>query len=204
MRIYVASSWRNMIQPAVVAALRSLGNDVYDFRHPEPGDDGFSWQEIDGGWQTWTPERFREALKHPAAVRGFTLDERAVRESDATLLVLPCGRSAHIELGFAVGRGQRTAVFMPEPSEPELMYRWCSVLVSWDELTRWGEALALGVERRAVEAALREDTVDDVEQQLRDAAGDLLGGIGEPIEGAETRAAACKGGYEKLREKGGG
>ena len=43
MRIYVASSWRNTHQQAIVAALREAGHDVYDFRNPRPGDKGFAW-----------------------------------------------------------------------------------------------------------------------------------------------------------------
>jgi len=31
-KIYVASSWRNAQQPAVVNALVAAGNEVYDFR----------------------------------------------------------------------------------------------------------------------------------------------------------------------------
>ena len=34
MRIYVASSWRNLYQPTVVTALRQEGYEVYDFRYP--------------------------------------------------------------------------------------------------------------------------------------------------------------------------
>jgi hypothetical protein len=33
-RIYVASSWKNNIQPEVVHELRKLGHDVYDFKNP--------------------------------------------------------------------------------------------------------------------------------------------------------------------------
>ena len=46
-RIYVASSWRNTLQPGVVAALRGDGHEVYDFRNPAPGVKGFAWSEID-------------------------------------------------------------------------------------------------------------------------------------------------------------
>lgn len=42
MRIYVASSWRNEIQPDVVSALQGVGHDVYDFRHPIDGIEGFA------------------------------------------------------------------------------------------------------------------------------------------------------------------
>ncbi len=123
LKIYVASSWRNPRQPGVVAALHRAGHDVYDFRAPSPGQPGFSWSEIDPDWQTWTPEKFRRALRHPAAKRGFSFDVRALAAADATVLVLPCGRSAHLELGYAVGRGQRTFVLCDSTlDQPELLY----------------------------------------------------------------------------------
>jgi hypothetical protein len=135
MRIYVASSWRNSYQPDVVQRLRGEGFEVYDFRHPAPGDDGFRWSEIDPAWQSWTPEQYRAALQHPLAQIGFAQDKLALQMADATVLVMPCGRSAHLELGYAAGLGQRTAVLMLEPCEPELMYLLCeAVCLSVDEL----------------------------------------------------------------------
>jgi hypothetical protein len=141
MRIYVASSWRNRYQPSVVQALRDMGHDVYDFRHPAPGDDGFSWAEIDPAWQSWTPAQYRDALQHPLAQVGFAQDRRALQTADVTVLVLPCGRSAHLELGYAVGVRQRTAVLMLEPAEAELMYHLVDqVCLSVDELRAWLQA----------------------------------------------------------------
>jgi hypothetical protein len=138
MRIYVASSWRNRDQPTVVQALRDVGHHVYDFRHPAPGDDGFRWAEIDPAWETWTPAQYRAALTHPLAQVGFAQDRLALQMADATVLVLPCGRSAHLELGYAAGLGQRTAVLMLEPSEAELMYLLCDrVCLNLDELLVW-------------------------------------------------------------------
>jgi hypothetical protein len=138
MRIYVASSWRNLYQPTVVTTLRQQGWDTYDFRHPALGDDGFHWAEIDLGWQSWTPAQYREALQHPLARVGFAQDRLALQMADVTVLVLPCGRSAHLELGYAAGMGQHTAVLMLEPQEPELMYRLCDrICLSMDELLSW-------------------------------------------------------------------
>lgn len=158
MKIYVASSWKNALQPDVVRKLRDEGHAVYDFREPRPGQGGFAWSEIDPAWRDWSPNEFRKGLDHYLAVRHFDYDRWACEGSDATLLVLPCGRSAHLELGVAVGMGQKTAVFMPEPSEPELMYRWTNVLTSWVELFAWSSRLkraelALeGVDRRELVA----------------------------------------------------
>lgn len=145
MRIYVASSWRNPRQIEVVAALKKEGHDVYDFRHPAPGNTGFSWSEIDPDWKTWGPRELKEGLEHPIAKAGFTLDMEALEEAEATVLVLPCGRSAHLELGYAVGAAQRTAVLLDHVSEPELMYRMVERLcTNIAELLDWTRAVESG------------------------------------------------------------
>lgn len=125
MRIYVASSWKNARQPAVVQELRAAGHEVYDFRHPEPGDDGFSWTQCAlSPEHLKDPKLFRDrVLSHPVARAGFNKDMNALAAANVTVLVLPCGRSAHLELGWAAGHGQRTVVLLDDPlSEPELMY----------------------------------------------------------------------------------
>jgi len=138
MRIYVASSWRNRYQPEVVQSLREHQFEVYDFRHPAPGDEGFAWAEIDPAWQSWAPEQYLEALQHPLAQVGFAQDRLALQMADITVLVLPCGRSAHLELGYAKGLGQRTAVLMLEPCEAELMYLLVDrICLNIDELLAW-------------------------------------------------------------------
>lgn len=135
MKIYVASSWRNTRQPAVVEALRAAGHEVYDFRNPAPGNHGFDWRDIDPDWASWTPEQLRDALQHPIAERGFTSDMEALEACDACVLVMPCGRSAHLEMGYAVGALKATAVLWEEPAEPELMLKMCNALcTSLEEL----------------------------------------------------------------------
>ena len=155
MKIYVASSWRNEYQQGVVLALREAGfNDVYDFRNPEPGDTGFHWSEIDSNWKNWTTEEFEFALKHPIAEKGFSKDIEALNDSDVTVLVLPCGRSAHLELGYAVGSGQYTAVYnCGAPIEPELMYKMCSkIFHSFSDMMLWLKNIETKVEiERAVD-----------------------------------------------------
>ena len=134
LKIYVASSWRNLAQPAVVLALRKCGHEVYDFRAPAPGNAGFSWKSIDPDWQKWTPEQYREALRHPIARDGYALDITALRNCDACVLVLPSGRSASWEFGYAMGQGKAGYVLSLENEEPELMYSEATILASFDEL----------------------------------------------------------------------
>ena len=120
MKVYIASSWRNTQQPGVVARLRAEGHDVYDFRNPVEGDHGFHWSSIDPEWQEWSPEAYVRALQHPVAQAGFAKDMNALRRADAVVLVMPCGRSAHLELGWTVGAGKSTIVLLSD-GEPELM-----------------------------------------------------------------------------------
>lgn len=130
MKIYVASSWRNNVQPSIVALLRGRGHDVYDFKNP-PNGSGFGWSEIEPAWrEKRDANTYLRALEHPRAREGFESDMRFLRGADLTVLVLPCGRSAHLELGFAVGAGQTTIVLLDSPiSEWELMYKMCSHVV---------------------------------------------------------------------------
>lgn len=119
--IYVASSWRNERQQEIVKALSDAGFIVYDFKHPAPDNEGFHWSDIDPHWQTWTPEQFIEYLDHPIAENGFQTDWQAMIHSDACVLVMPCGRSAHLEAGYFKGAGKRLVILLSD-GEPELMY----------------------------------------------------------------------------------
>lgn len=159
--VYVASSWRNPMQPDVCAVLKAAGIDHYDFRNP-PGGTGFSWREVKTDVPSAAPppcqhaaqvdgqvvtcrycrpegpkpkgsdwERMDEYLRmveHPRAIEGFEADFAAMCKADTFVMVLPCGKSAHLELGWAIGAGKRTAILLEDPVEPELMYRCADYL----------------------------------------------------------------------------
>lgn len=131
MKVYVASSWRNAGYPKVVAALRAGGHDVYDFRNPPSPSGAFSWSEIDprapetvvGSPKMEIPAAdIVSMLRHPRADDGFASDMGALRWCDACVLVLPCGRSAHLEAGWAAGAGKLTVGLITD-GEPDLMWK---------------------------------------------------------------------------------
>ena len=122
-KIYVASSWRNKYFPAVVEALRAKGHEVYDFRNPPHGGNGFRWTDIDEKALEWSFDEYAEGLHHPKAERQFKADLEALEWADTCVLVLPSGRSAHTEAGWMAGAGRRVFVYIPEMQEPELMYK---------------------------------------------------------------------------------
>jgi hypothetical protein len=157
-RIYVASSWRNALQPLVVSVLRRDGHQVYDFRNPETAAGAFAWSDLGIGddWTKWGTTQSIEALEHPIAKGGFASDWTALTRATLGVLVGPCGRSAHLELGVMVGRGIPTAILLTEPQEAELMYGMV------DLVTESVQRLALWASGSPVWQNLREDGPRDI------------------------------------------
>lgn len=140
MKLYVASSWRNETYPIVVTRLRNEGHQVYDFRNPTQDgnstDGGFRWRYIDSDWEKWNVDQFIAAMNHPLSQEAFGKDMDALMSSELLVLVMPCGRSAHLEMGYAVGSGIPTIIMMSN-DEPELMYKMASAFAhNLDELVR--------------------------------------------------------------------
>jgi hypothetical protein len=136
-RIYLASSWRNLYQPNMVDLLRQSGHQVYDFRNPGEGWNspvpgvlkGFAWSDLDPAWKEWDNESYRALLLgHPVAARVFESDWQAMQWADTGVLLLPSGRSAHIEAGYFTGAGKELHIVLTDPQEPELMYRMATAI----------------------------------------------------------------------------
>jgi nucleoside 2-deoxyribosyltransferase len=131
-KIYLASSWRNPYQPEVLAALRAEGHEVYDFRNPAPGQSGFAWSQMDPEWKNWNLRQYVHMIENsPVAEKGFGFDKDALNWCDTCVLLLPCGRSAHLEAGYAAGQGKDVLVYLHQDQfEPELMYLLCQGFVT--------------------------------------------------------------------------
>ena len=121
--IYVATSWRNHYQPEVVKALRAAGHKVYDFRN-----EGFGWSEIDINWRNWDIKTYIDALGHSAARAGFNRDMLALTNCDVCVYVMPCGPSASMEMGWAVGAHKPVVVYIPKLREPDLMVKMADLI----------------------------------------------------------------------------
>lgn len=143
-RVYVASSWRNFHQPAVVQALRKLGFEVYDFRGCDSGwgsaqdregvPGGFSWSMIDSNWKNWTSTEYIAALHNPISNQGFNRDMTALRRCDLCVFVMPCGPSASMEMGWAAGAKKHVIAYIPDMREPDLMVKMAdSIHGTWLE-----------------------------------------------------------------------
>lgn len=114
--IYVASSRRNTMQPDVVIQLQKAGHNVYDLNN-------------------WTPKQWRSALLHPIALKGFKNDFNGMKNSDCCVLVMPCGRSTHIEAGWMSAAGKKVYALVIANAEPDLMYNlFDGIATSMEEL----------------------------------------------------------------------
>lgn len=117
-----------MQQQFVLRQLQDLGHEVYDFKNPVPGNAGFSWKQCKMEWgdeiNMYDPRLYiRHITSNKAAQAGFKLDRDALHWCDTCVLLLPCGRSAHLEAGYAMGQGKETFVVISQDNfEPELMY----------------------------------------------------------------------------------
>lgn len=127
-------SMRNTKVPEVAAALRAIGWDAFDdWYSPGP--------ETDDKWQEYEKLRgrtYREALYGYHARDVFEFDKKHLDRCDVGVLVLPAGKSAHIELGYLVGSGKRAYILLDgEPERFDLMYQFATaVCTSVDELLR--------------------------------------------------------------------
>lgn len=120
-KIYAASSWKNPMHDATVCILEAAGFEVYNFKGPH----GFGWHEV-GITDPCTFPKYMEGISKTRADEGFKADFDAMEWADTFVLTLPCGRSAHLELGWAVGQGKDTFILFDgrEPLvTPELMYK---------------------------------------------------------------------------------
>jgi len=146
--IYLIGSLRNPNIPDIGNALRAAGFEAFD--------DWFSAGKIaDDSWLEYEKRRGRtmlEALEGHAAKNVFAFDHKHIERCDCAVLVTPAGKSGHLELGYALGRGKPGYVlFTEEPSRWDVMYQFASgVFVELPKLID-----ALNFEAEAVEDLLR-------------------------------------------------
>jgi hypothetical protein len=119
--IYLIGSLRNPKVPEIAQALRSSGHEVFD--------DWFAaGPEADDWWRTYEKARgntYQEALKGWAAKNVFAFDHKHLERANTVVLVLPAGKSGHLEFGFSVGRGKRGYILLDQDYDRwDVMYQF--------------------------------------------------------------------------------
>jgi nucleoside 2-deoxyribosyltransferase len=93
--------------------------------------------EADDHWKAYYQSKgldYLSALKEPASVNVYNFDKKFIDQSDYMVLVLPAGKSGHMELGYQIGRGKHGIILLDGSSSEErwdIMYQFAS-LVTYD------------------------------------------------------------------------
>lgn len=123
MRIYLIGSLRNPISKSLANKLRREGHDIFD-------DWSAVGPEADDWWMKYEKARgntYKQALDGYAAKHVYEFDKHNIDQSQVGLLVLPAGKSAHLELGYMIGCGKPGIIYYEdEPERWDVMYQFAS------------------------------------------------------------------------------
>ena len=121
--IYLIGSLRNPEVPLIGDSLREAGFETFDEWHSagEIADDCFR-DYCNGRGLT-----YREALQTYAAKHIFDFDKTHLTRASIVVLVMPGGKSAHLELGWALGQGKAGYVLFDKiPDRYDQMYQFAN------------------------------------------------------------------------------
>lgn len=124
--IYLISSLRNESTRVLAQELRQQGYDVFDDWHAAGPQADDIWKEYEVG----RGHTYREALRGYHANHAFELDYRHLTRATIGVLLLPAGKSGHLELGYMLGQRKRGYILFPDgepdPGRWDLMYKFAT------------------------------------------------------------------------------
>ena len=137
MKIYLASSWKN--QKTILALVESLekeGFEVDAFCRSTDIRYSFPWSELVNNEDDLKYYDAIEFLADSRTQRAFIEDKKWLDWADTVIMVMPCGRSSHLEAGYAVGQGKRLYIYGNFPKgEFDVMYGFADRLFRTSELS---------------------------------------------------------------------
>jgi len=136
MKIYIASSWKNQERVLWLAGrLEKEGFEVDAFYRATDNRYSFHWSELVDNEDDLKYYDAIEMLADPRTQRAFQEDRKWLDWADAVVMLMPCGRSSHLEAGYAVGQGKRLYIYGDFPKgEFDVMYGLANSLFRADEL----------------------------------------------------------------------
>lgn len=137
LRVYIASSWKNQRAVLALADLleaegfevdafcRKTGDRTISFHWSEMVDSEFDLQKYDA----------ISFIEHEKVKAAFTEDKRWLDWANCCVMVMPCGRSSHLEAGYAKGQGKLLFLIGDFPKgEFDVMYRFADGLFRTEDL----------------------------------------------------------------------
>jgi len=143
MKIYIASSWKN--QKAVLALaeyLERYGFEVDAFCRSSDTRYAFHWSELVDNEDDLANYDAVEMLADPRTKRAFKEDRKWLDWSDCVIMLMPCGRSSHLEAGYAKGQGKLLYIYGDFPKgEFDVMYGFADGLFRREDITQLADEL---------------------------------------------------------------
>lgn len=127
MKIYLASSWKNAnLVMEWANILRKYNHAVDAFCDEETGRYVFYFGEI-GDVHELDALNF---LEDSRSQRAFKEDKKWLDWADCCLLILPAGKSAHLEAGYAKGQGKTLIIWQEDfpKGEFDVMYGFADLI----------------------------------------------------------------------------
>ena len=124
MKIYLASSWKNQKEVLVLAErLETEGFEVDAFCRATDKRYAFHWSELVDDEDELANYDAIEMLADPRTQRAFKEDKKWLDWSDTVIMLMPCGRSSHLEGGYAKGKDKLLYIYGEFPKgEFDVMY----------------------------------------------------------------------------------
>lgn len=130
MKLYLIGSLRNPEVPALAEKLRTLKLDVFDDWYA-------AGPEADDYWRDYEKQRghtFQTALAGRAAQHVYEYDRLHLDTSDLAVLLLPAGKSGHLEAGYMIGQGKPVYILLDgDPDRFDVMYNFATAVCTSQE-----------------------------------------------------------------------
>jgi len=150
MKIYIASSWKNQERVLLLAKrLEQEGFEVDAFCRASDSRYSFHWSELVDNEDDLKYYDAIEMLADYRTQRAFKEDRKWLDWADAVVMLMPCGRSSHLEAGYAVGQGKGLYIYGDFPKgEFDVMYGLANGLFRTEELNLMIQGLKHSFENR--------------------------------------------------------
>lgn len=130
MKIYLASSWKNEhLVRSMANYLTVLGHEVDDFTNDSNGRFTFSFNQIPNVEELDA----KSVLNNPLVQRAYQEDKKWLDWSEIVIMILPCGKSAHLEAGYIKGSGKKLIIYsftdFPK-GEFDVMYGFANLITN--------------------------------------------------------------------------
>jgi len=123
--VYLVGALKNEAIPYLALTLEKEGYSVFaEWHNPGPEAD-MHWQEH----EKLKGSSYKEALDGSHVENVFYYDKSYIDLADIVVLVMPAGKSGHLELGYATGIGKHTFILLDEePERYDIMPRFAKAV----------------------------------------------------------------------------